>query len=414
MSIAAVKACDEVARDAGRRRPLRVGIYTPTYPGISEGGIGTYTRHLAHGLTALGYVAHVLTAGPEDGACSDGAVSVHTTIRSYIPVVDRVVPGAGANWHVGRAMRRLVARHELDIVEFPNWEGLGLYFSFQRHVPVVVRLHTSSLDSQAIDGGAIDRRQRWDVRREIWQAKMADALVTHSHIHRAAISKQTAISEDRICVVPHGINVYPDFERPDLARDHLSVVYLGRMERRKGTVDLLRAIPEILRCMPNVGFTLIGPDRPHCPGERTHAQFAADELPQEARERVQFLGELPSAEVDRWLQSADLFVAPSLYESFGLIFLEAMRWGTPVVGTRAGGIPEIIEDGVTGSLVAPGNPQELAAKMVQLLRDGPRRRKLGEAGRRHVETQFSVDRMALRVAELYEGTLGKYRGRRER
>jgi glycogen(starch) synthase len=183
------------------------------------------------------------------------------------------------------------------------------------------------------------------------------------------------------------------------------------MERRKGTSDLLRAMPEIVKQVPEVHFTLIGVDRRHCPGGRTHAEFAADELPRDVQDRISFLGELPTPEVDRWLQSADLFVAPSLYESFGLIFLEAMRWQTPVIGTRTGGIPEIIQDGVTGALVAPGSPRELAAKMVELLNDDAQRARLGLAGRRRVEEHFSVERMAQRVSRFYADTLNARRRR---
>ena len=85
-------------------------------------------------------------------------------------------------------------------------------------------------------------------------------------------------------------------------------------------------------------------------------------------------------EVTRYLQTADLFVAPSLYESFGLIFLEAMRWGTPVVGTRVGGIPEIVCDGESGVLVSPGNHYRLASAISELLLDEQRRLTLGEKG----------------------------------
>src|SRR5262249_7572591 len=135
-------------------------------------------------------------------------------------------------------------------------------------------------------------------------------------------------------------------------------------------------------------------DRPHCPGGRTHAEFVQQELPLEVRSRITLAGRLSDAEVDCWLQKADVFVAPSLYESFGLIFIEAMRWGTPVVGTVAGGIPEIITDGKTGLLVPPSSPRDLTGAIVALLNDEDLRCRIGEAGRRHVEAHFSTERMA--------------------
>lgn len=106
------------------------------------------------------------------------------------------------------------------------------------------------------------------------------------------------------------------------------------------------------------------------------------------------------------MQSADLFVAPSLYESFGLIFVEAMRWGTPVVGTRVGGIPEIVKDDESGLLVSPGSPDELADAIVALLLDEERRCRIGEAGRRRVEAEFSVERMAERAVAFYNQAIG--------
>ena len=189
----------------------------------------------------------------------------------------------------------------------------------------------------------------------------------------------------------------------------LTVVYLGRLEKRKGTRDLLHAVPEVLKAVPRARFVLIGADRAHCPGGRTHARYLEEEFPPGIRSRIRLAGSLSDAEVDRALQTADLFVAPSLYESFGLIFLEAMRWGTPAIGTRAGGIPEIIEDGVSGVLVPPASPSQLAGAIVELLRDEGHRQRLGAAGRRRAEESFSVKGMAQQMAALYENAIRGWR-----
>ena len=130
-------------------------------------------------------------------------------------------------------------------------------------------------------------------------------------------------------------------------------------------------------------------------------QYLREEFPLEVQRQVQLLGRLPDADVETWLRRATLFAAPSVYESFGLIFLEAMRWGTPVIGTLAGGIPEIIENDHTGVLVPPGDPESLAAAIIALLRDPARRQRLGEAGRQRSETGFSSQRMGQQMVELY-------------
>jgi len=386
---------------------LRVALYTPNYPGVTqEGGIGTYTQNLAHALAALGHEPTVLTPGSGLDRM-DGPIRVRLTSTRHLPLADRLLPGAGASWHVARAMQRLARERKLDIVEFPNWEGFGLIFQQISRVPAIVRLHTSSRESQTIDQLPSTPLLRWDVRRERWQARSAVALVTHSAAHRQVMAEELEISAQRIKLIPHGVPTFPSFRRPPRGAGPPTVVYVGRMEKRKGTLDLLHAVPRVLAHIRDARFVLIGGDRPHCPGERTHAQYLADEFPAEVRQRVELLGRLPQSDVDRWVQSADVFVAPSLYESFGLVFPEAMRWGTPVIGTRVGGIPEIVTDGKTGLLVAAQQPGELAAAIVRVLTDRDLRERLGAAGRSHVESHLNVERMAHAAAELYASVVQK-------
>jgi glycosyltransferase involved in cell wall biosynthesis len=153
----------------------------------------------------------------------------------------------------------------------------------------------------------------------------------------------------------------------------------------------------------------IGADRPHCPGKRLHKQYIDEELDAVARERISMLGRLPDEEVDHWLQRGTIFVAPSIYESFGLVFLEAMRWGTPVIGTYAGGIPEIIEDDVTGVLVPANRPDAIALAIVKLLENPSRCRELGEAGRRRCMERFMDDRMAADMIHVYKEAIERWR-----
>jgi glycosyltransferase involved in cell wall biosynthesis len=381
-------------------------MYTPTYPSVSgEGGIGTYVRESARAFCAMGHQVHVVTPG-SGSAVRDGHVHVHQCSIARLPVIDRLLPGAGACWRVGRAMTQLVATEHLDIVEFANWEGLAPYYAWQRSTPMVVRLSTSSLESIEIDELAMNRQLAFDVRRERWSARMADLLVTHSDAHRQHMARELGLDPHGIHLVPLGVQPAPRAACP-VRRDEHTIVYLGRMERRKGTVDLLHAVPAVLQQFPQARFVLIGADRAHCPGGRTHAQYLAEEFPASVQGRVRLAGRLPDDEVDQWLRRATVFVAPSLYESFGLIFLEAMRWGTPVVGTRTGGIPEIVHDGHSGVLVEPHNPIELAAAINGLLADPARRRALGDAGRQRCEQEFSSDRMAARMAELYMDLIGR-------
>jgi glycogen(starch) synthase len=384
---------------------VRVGIFTPYYPGITgDSGIGTYTRQLATSLSKIGHQVHVVTPGDE-AQISDNGVMVHVINTRHIPGLEILVPGAGASHRVAKAMSRLVRDASLDVLEFPNWEGLGAWFALWRRLPVVVRLHTSSLETIKIDGLPVTYPRRVDVWRERASAGLADALVTHSRAHQLTMASELRINPKRIKIVPHGI---ASNGRSSAEREPNTIVYVGRLERRKGAIDLLHAAPLVLRENPNVRFVMIGTDRAHCPGGKTHAEYLL-EFPLEVRSRISLLGRLPEEEVEGWLRRATIFVAPSLYESFGLVFLEAMRHGTPVIGTFAGGIPEIVEHERSGLLVPPGDAQALAAAILNLMNDLRKRDRLGSAGKVRCEQEFSADMMARRMADLYASAIERWR-----
>lgn len=385
---------------------MRLAFYTPNYPGITQdGGIGSYTRTLARQLVRLGHVVHVVTPGPGDTS-DDVGVMVHQMTLRHVPLLDRLWPGYGQCHYLAKKLRQVVKEHRIDLVELPNWEGLGIHFQRRSRVPTVVRLHTSSAETQAIDELPSTRLLRCDVYREYLQAHQAKLLVTHSRAHQETMSKELNIPAERITLIPHGVEVFPEYVRPPRTDGPPKLVFLGRLEKRKGTLELLQAMPRILEKHPGTTLTLIGSDRPHCPpgrdgASRTHAQWLTDEMPAAVRERIHLAGRLPQDKVDRHLQTADVFVAPSRYESFGLIYPEAMRWGIPVIGCRVGGVPEIIDDGVTGLLVEPNSPDAIADAMVRLLDSPTLRDQLGTAGRTAVESRFSAALMARRVVEVY-------------
>ena len=235
---------------------MKIGIYSPSFRGVStEAGVGTYTANLGDSLSKMGNEIHVLTLGSPRRICQDGPISVHVTPQGYVPLIERVLPGSYNCYQVGGQMRRMASKHQLDVFETANWEGLGVWFAARRSIPLVVRLHTSSLEAHTINADPIRGAVKWDVRRERWQALMADALVTHSEAHRREMSEELEISKERISVIPHGVPVYPQFQRSQPQTNDLNVVCLGRLEHRKGTVDLLNAIPRIVKSVPAAHLT---------------------------------------------------------------------------------------------------------------------------------------------------------------
>ena len=115
--------------------------------------------------------------------------------------------------------------------------------------------------------------------------------------------------------------------------------------------------------------------------------------------------QVPLSCIQSLYQSCDLFIAPSLYESFGLIYLEAMNYAKPVIGCHVGGVPEVVEHAVTGLLVDPEAPAALAEAMLSMLRAPSKLREMGMAGRQRLLEQFTYIQMARRFEKVYRAVI---------
>ena len=188
------------------------------------------------------------------------------------------------------------------------------------------------------------------------------------------------------------------------------VLFVGRLEKRKGVLDLFEAIPRVLARHPRATFVIAGSDNSREDGfwvERRsdYPTYFRDNYP-EATPSVEFAGFVDEHRLEELYRACDLFVAPSLYESFGLIFLEAMNWARPVIGCAAGGPEEIVIDGKTGLLVPPADGERLAAAINELLGSPTRRREMGLAGRARLVKEYSHLAMARDFERLYRSLVG--------
>lgn len=238
---------------------------------------------------------------------------------------------------------------------------------------------------------------------KITYSRFPHRVVTVSEHVRRYLVEEKGIPGERVVAVPTGIDLErfdpsstPDTLRDELglSRDALVAGTVAILRRKKGHHVLLAAIPEILREVPGAVFVFAG-DGP----QRQNIEDKIKELG--IGSSVKLLG--LRTDVPAVLKALDLFVLPTLQEALGTSFLEAAAMRKPTVGTRVGGVPEAVKDGVTGLLVEPDDAKGLASAVVKLLKDPELRRSMGEAGREMVERDFSTERMVERMLELYTG-----------
>jgi glycosyltransferase involved in cell wall biosynthesis len=179
------------------------------------------------------------------------------------------------------------------------------------------------------------------------------------------------------------------------ANGHI-VATIASLTEGKGIQYLLKAADRVLLTFPETVFLIVGDGPLMQELRRLAASYSLDN-------RVFFLG--TRNDIQNILAVSDLFVLPSLSEAFGMVNIEAMAAGKPVIATRTGGIPEVVADGESGYLAAPRNVDELTRYMIRLLQDREMRMSMGRAGRRIVEEKFTVDRMVKNYFDVYDSLL---------
>jgi len=374
-------------------------------PETGWGGIGTYTYNLAHGLAGLGHEVHVISyAASDERSYRDEGIYIHRIrerrvrglwrLEKYFPISVLLY-----SIRVSQKIDELIKRYDIKIVEFPNWYAEGFWFMLKaKKIPAVTRLHTPYFEILKIENKQASLN---DIIR-CWLEKRAaiksGILLSSTFAHREFMAKEYRIPKEKIKVIPLGIDIsrYQN-KKTDMSHNgHFNILYVSRLEERKGIKVLLSVVPKIVDIYPNAHIFLIGKDADN----RYQAAFRK-EHGGVYLSNVHFLGYVDQEELDKHYRACDLFVVPSLYESFGLVYLEAMKYGKPVIGCRVGGIPEIIEDGKTGILVSCNDPASLFDKMRYFIEDESLRREIGKNAFTRVRSHFNVDKMALETSGLY-------------
>jgi glycosyltransferase involved in cell wall biosynthesis len=203
---------------------------------------------------------------------------------------------------------------------------------------------------------------------------------------------------DKLTVVHCGVDTTALAARPSdgaRAEGPISVLCVGRLVPIKGQLVLLEAVAELVRGAHDVRVVLVG-------AGPMHDALAAAARRLGIEERVELTGPLGHPEVLERIRAADIFCLPSFAEGVPVVLMEAMALGVPVVTTRVMGIPELVEDGASGLLVAPGSRDDLVVSLRRLIEDRALGHALGAAGRQRVESGYALARSAAQLHAVFE------------
>jgi glycosyltransferase involved in cell wall biosynthesis/GT2 family glycosyltransferase len=395
-----------------------VVLVSQDFPPDRGGGIATFNKDLAEALAAEGNIVHVVTKSPDINRVDfEKGVWVHRLLvqerKRPEEILKMEIPQHIWDWSATalKETERISTHRAIDVVEAPIWDCEGTAFLFNRQWPLLVSLQTTLhywLDSHPEYKNDSEWMRSFGtpmlaLEKDIMQN--ADGVRAISHAIRNDIERvyDFVFKEKKIFVAPLGM---PDIKNRESTKSDadgpLSVLYVGRLEYRKGIDVLLAAIPALMESGADLRIRIIGDDTlPTADGKTYKNKFFTRHSGADWLNKIQFEGRVYTKTLLRAYSDCDIFVAPSRFESFGLVFLEAMRAEKPVIGCQAGGMPEVVSHNVNGLLVEPDNVDSLVGAILRLVQDEELRNKMGMAGRQIFEKKFTSKRMAAESASLY-------------
>jgi phosphatidylinositol alpha-mannosyltransferase len=363
---------------------VRVGIVCP-YTWDVPGGVQAHVHDLAYSLIDHGHDVSVLTPVDDPDEAE---------LPAYVVPAGRAVPvpynGSVARLAFGpltlTRTRRWLREGDFDVLHLhePAVPSLSMLACFAASGPLVATFHTAMARSRALQVfGSVLQPGLEKITGRIAVSPAARRVVVE-HLGGDAVLIPNGVAVDRFA------SATPLPGRPAAP----TVAFLGRIdEPRKGLAILLEALPELVELVPDVRLLVAGP------GDVAEVRGA---IPASLRRHVDLLGLVSDADKPRVYASGDVYCAPNTYgESFGIVLIEAMATGTPVVASDLEAFRRVLENGRAGVLVPLGDPASLAVALAELLGDAGRRADLAEHGRRAV-AQYDWAHVTKRIVDVYE------------
>lgn len=393
----------------------------------SHGGSATHTKELAKGLRDLGVNVHVVYICKENADYLSEGINFYSVVPSPLNIKNLIGRDACKNaivrsYALYAKVKKLVVMFQIDIIETHLWDYAGLMCAEMLDTPVVTRLQTPLKTVRAMHNHEESNDYLLYYAFEKRLMKKSAALISISDSIKKSIIDAYEIDIEDKCE-----KNYLGFGEPPLAPrmatgctfppsptdaangqyekqidgKKIKVLFIGRLERRKGVATLFDCMPSIVRKHKNVEFKFVGMDCHDVTYGMTFIEYFKHNHSYLIN-HVKFLGEVSDEEKEAELASCDIFVAPSLYESFGIVFIEAMRHKKPVVACNTGAAPEIIIHGETGLLCEPNKSDDLEKSIDMLITDERKRSEIGQKGFERYTEMFTREQMCRRALQIYQ------------
>jgi len=373
---------------------MKIALVSP-YDFAYPGGVTNHISYLEHHFTRMGHEVKIIA--PASKAVSDfGDRFIPIGKPRPIPVSGSIARITISPWLSSR-IKSVLNQEEFDIIHLhePLMPMLCTTVLRLSHTPCIGTFHASGARAWYNYGSPIAK-----LFLNKWFRKL-DGKIAVSELAKDCICRHFPGYYN---IIPNGIDLEhfsPDIPPIDEFCDgKLNILFVGRLEKRKGLNYLLKAYKQVKQEIPNSRLIAVGP------GTRLRKKYKK-QVKQSGLRDVVFVGYVSYDELPRYYKMADIFCAPATgWESFGIILLEAMAVGKPIVASNVEGYASLITDGVEGLLVPPRDDKELAQSLISLLSDESLRQEMGAKGKLKAR-EYAWEDIAQRVLDYYARVLSE-------
>ena len=382
---------------------MRILMATWEYPPVKVGGIASHVNDLSKALVRMGHDVHILTHGETKMENYDAGITIHR-VPSVNNATDTVTWSIALSHKMEKEAVRLHKQYKFELVHAHDWMMVPAATGLKKllNIPFVFTLHSTEHGRS----GVHDAYTKMINDLEWYGTYEAQQVITVGKEFSAEVKSIFRVPDHKLHYIPNGVDI-KKFDsakmfakRNDYVADWEKMVFFcGRMTYVKGVSHLLDAAPSILSEHPDAKFVLAGrgPALPHYMQKAKSLGIW---------DKVYFTGYVDDETLISLYRMADLTVAPSLYEPFGIVALEAAAARRPTIGSYVGGLKETIINEFTGLHTWAANPSSIAEQVGRALSDEGWCRWLGNNGRKHVEKNFKWDKIAHWTTGVYGKALG--------
>jgi glycogen(starch) synthase len=359
-------------------------------PDTGTGGIATYVYQIAHAFAERGIVVTVICATPHENAVikENKNLTLHKLHCNKQREFRILAPQKLASLH---------RQNPIDLIEVPDYGAEGLYIKkYVPHVPLVVKLHTPAYLVEKLNRfyyhekwyKKLFKKYNYKKDKEFKAVIKADFILSPSLSLKDIISKDWNIPIDKIIHAPNPYIPGKNFLAIEPGTNSKTVLYIGRLETRKGVYNLAKAIPLVLKKIPDAEFLFVGFSNMDPYREGDMKPFLLDIL-KGSMNQVRFIDKVPLDQISGFYNKAAICIYPSIWENFPNVCLEAMSAAKIIIASKNGGMQEMLGDIDGGIIINPMSEIDIAETCIEALNNKQEFAEMGIRARKKVVGYYS-------------------------